>query len=182
MELHALTYRLLSSHIFYQCEFDIQHEWHKRIVTSQEVQPQLLKLFHWLFVIDFFVEILLNNSCSGIGKARIFQRGGGYIVSKWGYSFIWSFSSWNVMAFSPPVLGFLVKEGLQMGGSLAPQDPLHTPLSGCIVAVLWCKRLQSTNLELQTTYEKHRSQVRIHWGSRDHWPVSGLRITSRLNA
>ena len=27
------------------------------------------------------------------------------------------------MAFSPPVLGYLVKKGLQKGGSRAPQDP-----------------------------------------------------------
>ena len=27
------------------------------------------------------------------------------------------------MAFSPPVLGCLVKKGLQKGGSRAPQDP-----------------------------------------------------------
>ena len=28
-----------------------------------------------------------------------------------------------VMAFSPPVVGCLVKKGLQKGGSRAPQDP-----------------------------------------------------------
>ena len=32
------------------------------------------------------------------------------------------------MAFSPPVVGCLVKKGLQKGGSRAPQDPLATPL------------------------------------------------------
>ena len=159
----------------------------KRIVTSQEDATSITETFPLvIYAIDFFVEILLSNSFSGIGEARIFQRGG-HIVSKWGYSFIWTFSSWNVIAFSPPVLGFLVKEGLQMGGRGHPRTPCLRPW----VAVLWCKRdicllkqgLQSTNVDLQTTYEKHRSQVRIHWGSRDHWPVvSGLRITSRLNA
>ena len=35
-----------------------------------------------------------------------------------------------VMAFSPPVVGCLVKKDLQKGGSRAPQDPppLPTPL------------------------------------------------------
>ena len=33
-----------------------------------------------------------------------------------------------VMAFSPPVVGCLVKKGLQKGGSQAPQDPLAMPL------------------------------------------------------
>ena len=33
------------------------------------------------------------------------------------------------MAFSPPVVGCLIKKGLQKGGSRAPQDPpLATPL------------------------------------------------------
>ena len=106
----------------------------KRIVTSQEDATSITETFPLvIYTIDFFVEILLSNSFSGIGEARIFQRGG-HIVSKWGYSFIWTFSSWNVIAFSLPVLGFLVKEGLQKGGgSRAPQDPLPTPLSGCIV-------------------------------------------------
>ena len=57
-----------------------------------------------------------------IGVATIFQRGV-HTVSKWVYSFVWTFSSWNVMAFSPPVLGCFVKKGLQKGGSRALQDP-----------------------------------------------------------
>ena len=96
----------------------------------KRMQPQLLKLFHWLFMpLIFFVEILLNNSCSGIGEARIFQRGGGHIVSKWGYSFIWTFSSWNVIAFSPPVLSFSVKEAkaCKWGGHGHPRTPCLRP-------------------------------------------------------
>ena len=35
-----------------------------------------------------------------------------------------------VMAFSPPVVGCLVKKGLQKGGTRAPEDPpLATPLN-----------------------------------------------------
>ena len=50
-----------------------------------------------------------------IGVARIFQGGeGGHTVSKCGYSFVWRFSSGNVMAFSPPVLGYLVNPFLPM--------------------------------------------------------------------
>ena len=33
------------------------------------------------------------------------------------------------MAFSPPVVGCLVKKGLEKGGSQAPQDP---PFPGCL--------------------------------------------------
>lgn len=46
------------------------------------------------------------------------------------------------MAFSPPVVGCLVKKGLQKGGSRAPQDPpLATPLvlgstSTCLVSMM----------------------------------------------
>ena len=35
------------------------------------------------------------------------------------------------MTFSPPVLGCLVKNGLQKEGSGAPQDPQATPLGMC---------------------------------------------------
>ena len=38
---------------------------------------------------------ILTVVCSSICVARIFQRGG-HTVSKWGYSFLWTFSSWNV--------------------------------------------------------------------------------------
>ena len=34
-----------------------------------------------------------------------------------------------VMAFSPPVVGCLVKKGFQEGGSRASRDPLATPLT-----------------------------------------------------
>lgn len=37
-------------------------------------------------------------------------------MSKWWYSFVWTFSPWNVLEFSPPVLGYLVKKGLVKGG------------------------------------------------------------------
>ena len=70
---------------------------------------------------------ILTVVCSSICVARIFQRGG-HTVSKWGYSFLWTFSSWNVTAFSPPVLGYLVKKGLQGGVTGTPGPPLATPL------------------------------------------------------
>ena len=87
-----------------------------------------LKQFHW----EWFAVII----------ARIFQRGG-HTVSKWGYSadchvdlhamFLikkkdskkgpLSYGQDIVMVISPPVVGCLVKKGLQKGGSRAPQDP-----------------------------------------------------------
>ena len=65
--------------------------------------------------------------------ARIFQRGG-RTVSKRGYLFVWTFSSWNIIAFSPPVLGYLVKKGLQKWGHRYPRTPLAMPL----VSLAWC--------------------------------------------
>ena len=55
------------------------------------------------------------------GVARIFQRGG-HTVSKWGYSPYCHYGQGIVMASSPPVVGCLVKKGLQKGWSRAPQD------------------------------------------------------------
>ena len=57
------------------------------------------------------------------GVARIFQRGGGHIVS-----------NIIVMAFSPRnIIGCFIKKSLTKGGSRAPKDPLATPLTiyGC---------------------------------------------------
>ena len=62
-----------------------------------------------------------DRSCRGL--ASIFQGGGGHTVSKWGYSPDCHYGQDIVMAFSPPVVGCLVKKGLQKGGSRAPQDP-----------------------------------------------------------
>jgi len=56
------------------------------------------------------------------GVARIFQRGG-HTVSKWGYSPDCHYGQDIVMVFSPPVVGCLLKKGLQKGGSRTPQDP-----------------------------------------------------------
>ena len=36
---------------------------------------------------------------------------------------LFNYGQYIVMAFSPPVVGCLVKKGLQKGGSWAPQDP-----------------------------------------------------------
>ena len=67
--------------------------------------------------------------CMMQGRSQDFSRGGGgNTVSKWGYSPDCHYGQGIVMAFSPPVLGCLVKKGLQKGGSWAPQTPLATPL------------------------------------------------------
>jgi len=80
------------------------------------------------------IESISIDTCSG-GKFFstplidiLHRRGqdflkGGHTVSKEGYSFVWTFSSWNVTAFSPPVLGYLVKKGLQKGGHRHPRTP-----------------------------------------------------------
>ena len=56
------------------------------------------------------------------GVARIFQMGG-HTVSKWGYSPDCHYGQGIVMAFSPPVVGCLVKQGLQKGGHGHPRTP-----------------------------------------------------------
>ena len=60
------------------------------------------------------------------GVARIFQRGGGRTVSK-----PFNYGQDIVMAFSPPVVGCLVKKRLVKGGGGhgQPRTPLATPLN-----------------------------------------------------
>ena len=56
----------------------------------------------------------------GSGKlCRSLARRGGHTVSKQG---LFNYGQDIVMAFLPPVLGSLVKTGLQKGGSQAPED------------------------------------------------------------
>ena len=55
------------------------------------------------------------------GVARIIQRRGVTLCQSEG-------SHQIVMLFSPPVVGCLLKKGLQKEGTRAPQDPLATPL------------------------------------------------------
>ena len=62
-----------------------------------------------------------------IGVARIFQTGGGHTVLKWRYSFVWTFSSWNGMVLSPPLLGYFVKKGLQKEGHRHARTPWLRP-------------------------------------------------------
>ena len=57
------------------------------------------------------------------GRSQDFSRGRGHTVSKWGYSPDCHYGQDIVIAFSPPVVGWLVKKALQKGGSRAPQDP-----------------------------------------------------------
>jgi len=83
-----------------------------------------------------------------IALARIFQRGVTLCQSEGTHQIVMSTSTpcfWFkkisskkvlfnygqdiVMAFSPPVVGCLVKQGLQKGGSRAPRTPLATPLA-----------------------------------------------------
>ena len=52
-----------------------------------------------------------------------FFKGGDHTVSKWGYSPDCHYGQDIVMAFSPHLVGCLVKKGLQKWGSRAPQDP-----------------------------------------------------------
>ena len=57
-----------------------------------------------------------------MGVARIFQGGGGVTLcqSEGTYQI--------VMSFLPPVVGCLLKKGLQKGGHRHPRTPLATPL------------------------------------------------------
>ena len=90
------------------------------------------------------------------GVARIFQRGC-HTVSKWGYSPDCHYGQGIVMAFSPPVVGCLVKKGLQKGGSRAPQDsPWLRPCLICSNILLICSnsflKFALTMLNLQLLY------------------------------
>ena len=68
--------------------------------------------------------------------ARIFQRGG-HTVSKWGYSPDCHYGQGIVMAFLPPVVGCLVKKGLQKGGGVTgtPGPPWLRP---CVISIFVC--------------------------------------------
>ena len=72
-------------------------------------------------VVCIFLSFHGCHICRGV--ARIFQKGG-HTVSKWVYSPDCRYGQDIVMAFSPPVVGSLVKKGLQKGGSRTPQEPL----------------------------------------------------------
>ena len=54
------------------------------------------------------------------GRSQDFSKAGSH-VSKQG---LFNYDQDIVLAFSPPVVGCLVKKGLQNGGSQAPQNPL----------------------------------------------------------
>ena len=59
------------------------------------------------------------------------------------------------MAFSPPVVGCLVKKGLQKGGSRAPQDPpLATPLPAL-------KGLTLETIALPPFYSKNFTLIKL---------------------
>ena len=58
----------------------------------------------------------------GQGRSQDFSKGGSHCVESLKKGLV-SYGQDIVMAFSPSVLGSLVKEGLQKGGSRAPQDP-----------------------------------------------------------
>ena len=61
-----------------------------------------------------------------VASSKFDTRKGGHTVSKQG---LLNYGQDIVMAFSPPVVGCLVKKGFQEGGSRASQDPLATPLT-----------------------------------------------------
>ena len=58
-------------------------------------------------------------TCVSRGVARIFQRGG-HTVSKQG---LFNYGQDIVMAFSPPVVGCLVKKACKRGGHGHPRTP-----------------------------------------------------------
>ena len=62
------------------------------------------------------------------GVATIFQRAG-HTVSKQG---LFNYGQDIVMAFSPPVVGCLVKKACKKGGHELPRTPLATPLEDTI--------------------------------------------------
>ena len=80
-------------------------------------------------------------SIDSIGVARIFQRGVTLCQSEGTHQIVMSiiktvskkglfnYGQDIVMAFSPPVVGCLVKKGLQKWGSRAPEDPPGYALS-----------------------------------------------------
>ena len=72
-----------------------------------------------------------------MGVARIFQKGGGSHCVESLKKGLFSYGQDIVMAFSPSVVGSLVKKGLQKGGSRTPQDPpcLRPCPSTCAEAV-----------------------------------------------
>ena len=70
------------------------------------------------------------------GVARIFQRGASLSQSEGTHSNCHCGQD-IVMAFSPPVVGCLVKKGTQRGGHEHPRTPLATPLN-CILLIVFC--------------------------------------------
>ena len=70
--------------------------------------------------------ILLAINHNYQGRSQAFSKGGGYTVSKQG---LFNYGQDIVMAFSPPVVGCLVKKKLATGGVTdTPGPPLATPL------------------------------------------------------
>ena len=57
------------------------------------------------------------------GRSHDFSKGGVTLCRKFKKEGLFSYGQDIVMAFSPSVVGSLVKKGLQKGGSRAPQDP-----------------------------------------------------------
>ena len=78
--------------------------------------------------------ILLHALCMFVfkGAARIFQRGG-HTVSKQG---LFNYGQDIIMAFLPPVVGCLVKKGLQKGGHGHPMTPPGYTLGVCVCMCL----------------------------------------------
>ena len=90
---------------------------------------------------NFFPSFFLSNKSQG--RSQDFSKGRGHTVSKWGYSPDCHYSQDIVMAFSPAVVGCLVKKGLQKGGH-GHGTPLATPLNQ-----YWVK------LQIQSTEHDH---------------------------
>ena len=72
---------------------------------------------------------LWNGLPTSRGVPRIFQRGGHTVSKVEKKKGLFSYGQDIVMAFSPSVVGSLVKKGLQKGGVTGtPGPPLPTPL------------------------------------------------------
>ena len=80
-----------------------------------------------LFIDDNKMKFLFFSGELWQGSSQDFSKGGP-TMSKWGYSPDCHYGQGIVMAFSPPVVGCLVKRGLQKGGHGHPRTPLATPL------------------------------------------------------
>ena len=110
--------------------FKSQSNWHNDGKDAQTWTCNFERRFQYRCVVDLKLPIDNRKRLWHRGVARIFQRGG-HTVSKWGYSPDRHYGQGIVMAFSPSVVGYLVKKGLQKGwGQGHPGPPWLRPCLG----------------------------------------------------